>query len=548
MSRVRQPGPSKLHPDGKTGAAGTAAVLADILAAYLPSVMAQWRQPGLAVAVEQAGAPPWAAGFGVCRLGERTGVDADTMFALASCSKPFAAMAVALLVDDGLLTLDDRVVELLPWFALSDPAITRQVTLRDLLCNRLGITSSEGRHRQAAVDRRDLIERLRYHRFRHPFRAQFGYCTDAFTVLGEVVTAVTGQPWSQFVQRRLWEPLGMLRTNADVGRASVDGNHASPHLDGAGGFRSIPWVYEDAVAAPAGGVNSTATDLLCWLRFLLQGGVWEGRRLVSASIFRQLWEPHTVETGEFADHELSRVVGRGEGLIEQESYALGSYRHLYRGCEVLYHCGSIDGFRAIVGHVPALGLGVAVLANADNAYLPKMIFQQVLDRALATGRDNWSERFLAFQVRDRCALQQAPGPARGRPELVLQPGRYRDDTGFGDAMLSLEDDALVLTVGALSFDLRRTGGGAYLAHKRWPYACAPQFTAWPETDANGRYTGFSTSQDAWFSFVGRPDLNGGLGPVFCNRPGTPGISWAFPIARFRAAGADTYSAPRRRRP
>jgi len=273
--------------------------------------LSTWRQPGLAVCITDVDRVLYQNGFGVRRLGENAVVDADTLFGIGSCTKPLAAATIALLVDEGRLGWEDRVVNHLPAFRLYDDALTAQVSIRDLLCMRTGISSGEYRHRFLCRDRADYIARLRYHPPLHPFRAQYSYWTDGYTVLAELVATVTGQPWTEFARARLWRPLGMNRTNADHQLARKDVNSAAPHDIVDGELMPIEWRYEDHVARAAGGVNASAADLAAWLQLMIGNGERRGERLISSAAVQEMHSPHTPIRGEYAEAEFSGVVGDG---------------------------------------------------------------------------------------------------------------------------------------------------------------------------------------------------------------------------------------------
>ena len=477
------------------------------LASWLDQICAEWRQPGLALAIATSQGVAFAGGAGVVRAGSDDPVDGSTLFAAASISKTFAAATIGVLADRGALSLDDRVQRFLPAFRLADPWVSEEIRIRDLLCNRIGLESSEGRHRRCASSKADLMARMEKQRFRHPFRAAYGYCSDAFTCAGAVAEAVSGLDWATFADQTLWGPLGMTRTNADHKMSRRNPNAASPHLMAKGAPAPIPWAYEEAAATPAGGVNTCAEDLAIWLMALLNRGALNGQRILSQEMLDELLTPHTAERGPFREDELACVVGAGPGGVEAPSYALGWYRHVYRGATVCYHTGSIDGFRSIIGMLPDHDFGVAVLANADNAYLPRAMLQSLIDERLGVGDRDWLTVFREHQdtvnrEAERRAQASAPAKTGAPPPSPLETlcGRYRDETGFGDARVALEGAHLVLEIGEASYDLIHWDGLTFAGRRRPPYAGLQQFYASWRLDENGRPLCFSTTQDALFDY------------------------------------------------
>jgi len=462
-----------------------------------------WKQPGLAIAVVHDD-QTYIEGFGTRNSSEYASVDGDTVFALASCTKPFAATVTLLLQHEGALSLDDHVIKYLPDFKLSDKQATNDIKIRDLLCNRLGLLSSEGRHRQVANSRDDLIYRMQHQPFRHTFREAYGYCTDAFTVLGAVLEAASGLTWTELVRTRIFLPLQMGRTNTCHVEAQKALNWAVPHLHDGEKYMPIEWVYEDTVAAPAGGINSSASDMSHWLSFLLNGRALGGSVLLPVDVLAQAHVQHTPDRGPFAEAELSQAMGEGKNLVTREAYALGWYSHWYKGQNILYHTGSIDGFRSVVGIIPSLKFGAAILCNADNPFLGRMLFQSLVDKALGDETLDWSAVFMQHQseVGQGKKLLKGVSTDLNSDQIVqLKPlcGRYFDKTGFGEGEVFVDGRKLILSVGTLCFELVPLSVKKFKAYKIWPFITRPQFSAEIHTDEAGCITGFSTSQEAYFS-------------------------------------------------
>lgn len=476
----------------------------DQISDWLAGVCDRWRQPGLAIGLVCEGEPVLAQGYGVRMSGQSGHVDAATLFALASLSKSFVSTGIGCLVQAGVLDWEDRVQAHLPWFQLSDPWISEHVTVRDLMCNRLGLTPSEGRHRRVARDRRDLLKRMRHQPFRHDFRAQYGYCSDGFTIAGEIVEAVSRERWEAFTRRMFWAPLGMDDTNADHIASRAQENSASPHRMIDGRPYPIEWTYEGHVATPAGGVNSSVRDLSQWLAVNASGGVWGGRRILSAEVFEEITQAHTPERGAFAENELSCVVGAGPEGIEDQAYGLGWYIHRYRARKVLCHSGRIDGFCGFIMIVPEIAFGVVVLANADHVFLPRAVAQALVDWAFRLQPVDWDGRFhdhqhalnISRQKTDEARFaQDASAPAAEDFEDCC--GLYTDHTGFGEARLVLIGGCLRLNVGAQTFRLIPRDGETFVGIPAERDGL-PQFLARIERGGAGGAVRLTTDQGAVF--------------------------------------------------
>lgn len=372
------------------------------------SVLKQWHQPGFALALVEKGSVTLTRGYGLRDVAARAPVTQDTIFGIGSCSKAFGAADIAKLVDQRRLGWDHRVDKYLPWFRTSDPWVTHEVRVRDLLAHRTGLQASIPRI--SAPDKLTYLRSIAVAEPLHPFRAQFSYTNDMFTLAGELVAEVTGGSWEDFTRTQFWKPLGMSRTNADHRIARKDGDSATPYVMRADEVVAVPWVYEDHIALPSGGLNSTAADMARWLRFQLTAEDPEGRALITRHSLDEMHTPHTPLRGEFVDpsrRAWGDVVGRGPDGVRSESYGLGWFIHDYQGHEVLAHPGSIRGFRCFASLLPERGFGVVVLLNSENSMLALALVQTLIDMELKVQPRDWSSLFQARQKQMRLERKAA---------------------------------------------------------------------------------------------------------------------------------------------
>lgn len=483
---------------------------AEKLDADIAAIMSEWNQPGLAIAIVADGRIVHERGFGVRTLDQRAPVDAQTLFGIASLSKSFASATVAKLVADGRMQWDDPVVDHLPWFRMPRERDTAEVTLRDLLSMRSGFASSEYSFRRVSANRRDHVRRIRYLRQLHPLRSQYLYTTDSYTAIGEVVAETVGEPWEQFAADTFWKPLGMTRTNADHTLARQDPNSASPHLTGSDGRkRAIDWIYEDYNALPAGGVNSSAHDLALWLRLQLGNGTVDGQALLPAAALEETHSPQTPERGQYAQSDWADVAGDGADRLRHRSYAMGWFVHDYRGHDVIWHSGGIDGFRSRIGFVPDLGIGIVALANSDESLLPLAVFQTALDHLMGLGsQGDWSRRFkqqadakrAKSQARTATLAQARLSNTQPSLPLTNYQGCFTDQGAFGPVQVDLKKGHLTLAAGRMRYDLEHWHHDVFKAHPRWPYAMEDRdFFLDFRLDAQGHASGFGFSNGYQFS-------------------------------------------------
>jgi CubicO group peptidase (beta-lactamase class C family) len=239
--------------------------------------------PGLAIAVVYRDEVVYLKGFGVREAGEDAAVDPDTVFQLASCSKPISSTVVAAIVSDGAVSWDTLIADIDPTFRLHDPYPTAEVTIRDLFAHRSGLPGDAGNDLEMlGFARNDILHRLRYLGPAGSFRAGYHYSNFGLTEGAIAAARAVGLGWEDAAEEKLFRPLGMMSTSARYSDFVKHPNRASLHVMRGGQWR--PLVKRDPDAqSPAGGVSSSARDLSRWVRLELGNGRFEGRQIVKAA-------------------------------------------------------------------------------------------------------------------------------------------------------------------------------------------------------------------------------------------------------------------------
>lgn len=415
--------------------------------AYVDSVMQAFEVPGIAVAIVKDGQVVLAKGYGVRQLGEPARVDAHTLFGIASNTKAFTATALGILVEEGKLQWDAPVIDYLPWFRLSDPYVTSQMTIRDLLVHRSGLGLGAGDllwWPPSTYDRREIGRRLRYLPLATSFRSAYAYDNVLYLIAGEVIEAVSGRRWEDFVTERILRPVGMTGSNVLHSAAGVDGNVAATHAPVDGVVRPIAPFLSDNTN-PAGGINANAEDMARWMIVQLDSGrLADGRRLFSPRTTRELWSLVT-----------PMPIGRVPPALAPTQasflgYALGFQVNDYRGRKLVSHRGGLPGYVSKVAMLPDLKLGVAVLTNQESSAAFAAISYRVLDHYLGAAYD-WLGAYRVVTEQTAAAIAQAERGAEAqrdstsRPSLPLEryAGTYRD-AWYGDVTVTLEHGGLVV--------------------------------------------------------------------------------------------------------
>lgn len=422
------------------------------LDAYILQGMEEWSIPGLAIAVVKDDEVVYAQGFGVRKLGEDALVDEYTLFGVASTTKAMTATALAMLVDEGRLTWDTPIIQYMPEFQLSDPWVTSQVTARDLLSHRVGVGRMTGNRIQYMTHRprAEIIYRMRYHTFEQPFRRGMVYSNVMYSVAGELVPAITGRSWDDFIKERLFEPLGMTRANTSITQITEGENAAWPHQEIDGVVIPIPRRNFDNVG-PSASVNASAWDMAQWMRFQLgDPGVFEGNRLVNLESMREMHQAQNP----------SRIADPFSGDLV--SYGLGWYLRTYRGLRIAEHGGASDGMNTTLILMPDENLGVVVVTNTFNSFMAALA-NEVLDRFLGEQDTDWArvyrqsyERAYEATLERRLLIefQRMPDTEPSHP-LEAYTGVYADslydhiEVRLEDGRLNIlfwEDETLVLNL------------------------------------------------------------------------------------------------------
>jgi CubicO group peptidase (beta-lactamase class C family) len=410
---------------------------------YAQHVLDTFQAPGMVVTIAEVGQPSVVRGYGVRRLGEPARVDAQTLFAIGSTTKAFTSALLAMLVDEGKLTWDTKVSDVLPGFKLYDPYASSEMTVRDLLVHRSGLGLGAGDlmfYPPTDLSRADIVRQLRYIKPATSFRSGFAYDNLLYIAAGQVIEALRGSSWEDVVRQRIFVPLQMDR--ASVSSVLPPGsNRAWPHaristeMRGDGPISALERPLNLDNAAPAGALNVSGQDMARWLELQLGRGLdpRTNRRLYSEAQAREMWSPQT----------LMPIAPRPKRLELAQpkfsAYALGWGVSEYRGHLVVSHGGGVPGMVTTVVIVPERDVAFAVMTNAEDTGVTAAMQYRLLDHFLGLESPDWPAAIAeAQQARLAEALAVlASGPAatgaRGQvasgPSLPLAQyaGKYRDD-------------------------------------------------------------------------------------------------------------------------
>ncbi len=432
--------------------------------AYVQQAVREWKVPGLTVTVVKDGKVLFKKGYGVRVLGQPETVDTQTLFAMASTTKAMTAACLGMMVDEGKLRWDDPVTNFLPDFQVYDPAVTRELRVRDLLIHNTGVGNADVLWAAMKIPSDEILHRVRLIKPSYSFRSSFIYQNIMYLAAGKVLEKVSGMPWDVFIRTRIFEPLGMNRTKAHFGDVT-DTNRAKPHIEIRDSVRFINSRQEEELVdavGPAGSVWTCPDDVSAWMICMLDSaryrdGAPNVKTLLKPATWAELFKPQTLVTdGEFyPTQQLTKPVWK--------TYGLGWFQQDYRGHRINFHTGSLTGMVAIHGQLPDQKVAVYVQGNLDHAELRHALMFRAFDEfALGLSRD-WSAEFqkLYGGIKQKAKVAERKVDStrvlNTSPSLPLTAyvGSYTDPL-YGKADVTLRD-------GKLYFSLNNLMTG-YLTH------------------------------------------------------------------------------------
>jgi CubicO group peptidase (beta-lactamase class C family) len=373
--------------------------------------------PGVAIAVVFDDKLVWSGGFGVRDAAGATPVDADTVFQLASVSKPLASTVVAELVGEGKISWDSKISDLDPAFQLSDPWVTREVRIADLFSHRSGLPEHAGDLLEdLGFSRAETLRRLRYQKPGGAFRASYAYTNFGLTEAAVAAVKPYGVEWEDAAQSRLYGPLGMTSTSSRYADFLARPDRALGHVKVDGRWVA-KYQRDPQTQSPAGGASSSVNDLAKWLRLQLADGKFDGRQIVDAAALAETHLPQ-VRTG------LSPLTGA------PQFYGLGwNVSYDEQGRLRLSHSGAFAlGASTTVSLIPAEHLGVVVLVNAAPVGVAEGLAFSFVDQALYGKQTQDWMTLMAKVFADPASVGVFPGADYSKPPAApspaMAPGAY----------------------------------------------------------------------------------------------------------------------------
>jgi len=401
--------------------------------------------PGIAVAVVKDGQVIHSKGYGVRSLNSKLPVDANTLFGIASNSKAFTAAALGMLIDEGKLTWDDKVTDIIPEFKMYNPYVTDEFTVRDLLTHRSGLGLGAGDLMfwpdSNNFTLKDIIHNLRFLKSVSGFRTKFDYDNLLYIVAGEVVARISGKSWEDFIETRMMQPIGMLGSAASFSRVKDKRNVIDPHAPVDGTVKVIRRDWSN-VANAAGGIYSNITDMSKWAILQMNDGQYgekQALKLFSKDVHEEMWTQQTIIP----------VRGPSPYNTHFSGYGLGWFLADAMGYKQVSHTGGLAGIVTQVTLLPELKLGIIVFTNQQSgaaftaitntikdSYFGIKNANRVKDMHDRVVKNEANAKKITGEVWADIAAQQKDNTAK--VDMKLFTGTYRDKW-FGDVEISIKD-------------------------------------------------------------------------------------------------------------
>lgn len=359
----------------------------DSLDRYINTAMSGWQIPGVAVAIVKDSKIVFLKGYGVREMGKNDPVDENTVFMIGSNTKAFTATALAMLEEEGKLSLNDKVTRWMPEFKLKDPLATQEATIKDLLCHRIGFETFQGdfTYWTSKLSRAEVIQKMSLINPVYGFRTQWGYCNAAFLTAGEIIPRATGRSWEEMVKEKMVKPLKMERTFMLSEELNKVNNAAIPHTLVNGKLVKLAFPVIDNLA-PAASMGSSAKDMCHWLIAQLDSGRYNDEKVIPHEAIFATRVPQTIVKMDPRDKVKSHFYLYGLGFLVSDR----------DGKIVVSHTGGVDGFVSSVLMVPEEKLGIVVLTNTDQNAFFQSLANEIRDAFLG----------LPFQDYSRLSLEQ----------------------------------------------------------------------------------------------------------------------------------------------
>lgn len=494
---------------------------------YMRDVLRAWNVPGIGVGVVVGGKLVFAKGYGYRDYSKKLPFTPQTLFPIGSNTKLFTAVAAGLLVREGKLTYDRPIRQSEPSIQFYNDALNDEVTLRDMLAHRTGITRHDTIWYKTDRSAQDLYSRLRYLEPATPIRDKFLYNNMMYAAAGRLIEIKSGESYPDFIRRHILEPLDMHSTVFSLKEMQASEDYSLPydeHRDSAKLYQ-IPYYDELVGLQSAGAMISNVGDLSHWLIALMNGGRFAGRQALPSEVVAETLEPA------IALPNPDGSTWTGWNLLNT-TYGMARFISVYRGHLLTYHGGHIDGYRAQISAMPQDRIGVIVLVMGEHTgFLYDAISYNIYERLLGMTQTAGVSRLLAIHVKERVARHDAresastdrvPGTHPSHP-LADFVGDY-ENSAYGVMEIRLEGGELHYALNHVRHPLHHFHYDRFdTADDEWDGKQSVNFSTSPQGDIGSATISLDEAEAVFIrrAMAPSPELLGRLAGRYETPSGTP---------------------------
>ncbi|MBD0279431.1 MAG: serine hydrolase [Flavisolibacter sp.] len=410
---------------------------------YVEKGLKKWQIPGAAVCIIKDGKIILMKGYGFREKEAINKIDINTLFMIGSNTKAFTATALALLEAERKISLDDPVQKWLPSFSLSDPYVSKELTLRDLLSHRTGLNAFQGDFAffNSDLTQEEIKRKFALMKLPQGIRSRWGYSNAAYLIAADIIEKASGKRWAEYIKGKFLTPLTMKNTVLSVHDIKSIKNAAIGFTVDEGFVKQIPYGEVDNLS-PAGCISSSISDMSKWVMMLLNNGKIGDSVIIPPSAILQTQEP-------------SSILGSGNYLFNSghfNLYGLGWFLEEYSGKKIISHSGGVNGFLTSVTLVPEAKTGIIVLTNTDHNYFYEALRMEILDACLGNSYRNYnkiykeSDSIQQKQIAEWLRKKRDTIASQPKPALPLEAftGSYNNEL-YGNMNISLKNRKLIAT-------------------------------------------------------------------------------------------------------
>ena len=407
------------------------------LSSYVEKKMEEWKIPGMAIGVIQNDSVIFLEGFGFRDIDKKLPVTPQTLFGIASISKTFTAATIGILYDEGKLGWNTPIIDYVPDFRLYDEYATFHATVRDLLSHRTGLSPfSDLMVYVWPYERDEIYRRLRYLKPSSSFRGWYQYSNVSFVVDGTIVDKLSGGSWEGFVEKRIFKPLGMTHSNFDLQIKNVE-DFSYPYKYENGQYVKLPFRHRPA-GNPSGGINSSASEMINWLKLHLKKGQFDNRQIISPTSIDMIKNPC-----------IYNFYSEEKWWPPMMSSALGWDFQFYSGYHLLTKGGIINGFGCFISFMPQEKIGIVILGNNGVALeLTHYLTYYIYDQLLNLNEFSWDKLIEDETPKYKVSSEKSSKEQQAKSEKMSYPrekytGSY-EHKAYGKAAVYVENGEMQL--------------------------------------------------------------------------------------------------------